>query len=535
MIKIVIRIRGKSLDLSIGEKTDHKSMNNTNLIDVNQMVFSDLYIKENPYLLTSFLDSLIYKKDINHLIFKTNYIAELILPLVVKNNSIEAISLEENEEISFEIYKSIFENKAIKKIDCYSMLPFMIEELIVKEKRGVNTRLDIYVESEFLKTNELNRYSEFYNLKSIIIDKKLDETSIKDLNLFLKINTKLKLINLIYYSKDLIIFLIDLLDKYNKTNIKVRIYHNNQEHILPVVEEITTLKGSILKKNKIDLKILYNKEYKKKYGMKQINLNLFRTILLIVIAICLGSILTFNAKTEMDEKRVVNTTKDILSIKESFTNKKKIGLTKDEEQTSKTVKQVNSVMKAYYTQFDKVFEKLKEINPDTVGWITVNNTFVDYPVVQTSDNKYYLNRDFYGKKNIHGWIYMDYRNNVKNFDDNTILYGHQNKQGLMFDSLEKTIKPSWYNNSENQIMTYTTVDKTYYFQIFSIYVIKETNDYLINNFRSKENQKNFIKMLKDRSVTDFNVKVDEYDKILTLSTCYQGPGKRLVVHGKLLR
>ena len=97
--------------------------------------------------------------------------------------------------------------------------------------------------------------------------------------------------------------------------------------------------------------------------------------------------------------------------------------------------------------------ELANINDETVGWITVNKTKVNYPVVQHTDNNYYLKHDFKKNNNAYGWIFMDYRNNIYNMSDNTILYGHNSvKDAMMFGSLRYTTNESWYKNSENQII-----------------------------------------------------------------------------------
>ena len=79
---------------------------------------------------------------------------------------------------------------------------------------------------------------------------------------------------------------------------------------------------------------------------------------------------------------------------------------------------------SYYTNYEQVFDKLLTINPDTVGWLTVNNTKINYPVVKGKDNDYYLKRDYNQNKNSMGWIYMDYRNSINILSQNTIIYGH---------------------------------------------------------------------------------------------------------------
>ena len=181
-----------------------------------------------------------------------------------------------------------------------------------------------------------------------------------------------------------------------------------------------------------------------------------------------------------------------------------------------------------------LFDDLLNKNSDTVAWLKVNNTDIDFPVVQSNDNEYYLNHNFKKKYNEIGWTFADYRNNFPELDDNTIMYGHTYRNSsLAFSSLKTVLNKSWYNNDENHIIEFTTSKKAMKFKIFSIYTVKNTNDYL--NINMNENDFNkFINKALDRSIKNFNTEVNYGDKILTLSTCYNTSNYRLVVHAKLM-
>ena len=186
-------------------------------------------------------------------------------------------------------------------------------------------------------------------------------------------------------------------------------------------------------------------------------------------------------------------------------------------------------------QYNQLFADLSKVNPDVVGWIKVNNTKIDYPVVQSTDNKYYLKRDFNKKSNSMGWIYMDYRNNIYNLSNNTIIMGHNIKAGLMFGTLRYTTNESWYTNPENQIITFNTKVKNMKWKIFSIYSIPVTNDYLYANFGDLDEFKTFADKLKARSIYDFKVEINKDDHILTLNTCGPTSATRVVVHAVLIK
>lgn len=181
------------------------------------------------------------------------------------------------------------------------------------------------------------------------------------------------------------------------------------------------------------------------------------------------------------------------------------------------------------------FNKLSNINSDTKGWIRYNHNKVNYPVVQTSNNDYYLNHSFEKKKSSLGAIFMDYRN--QEFENqNTVIYGHSTKNQSMFGSLEEMDDNDFFNEEDNNYIELLTTDnRSLKYQIFSYYIIKKEEYYITPSFNSNSEYESFINTIKKRSKKKFDIEVTTNDKILTLSTCY-GTGnttKRRVVHAKL--
>ena len=180
------------------------------------------------------------------------------------------------------------------------------------------------------------------------------------------------------------------------------------------------------------------------------------------------------------------------------------------------------------------FTNLLNINSDTKGWIQVNGTNINYPFVQSTDNEYYLKRDFNKKSNSAGWVYMDYRNDINNLDRNTILYAHGRLNGTMFGSLKNIFDSDWFDDVNNHVIKLSTLTENTLWQVFSVYHIPTTSDYLQTEFSSDTEFLEFVNMLKDRSQYVFNVEFSETDKILTLSTCYNDE-ERVVLHAKLIK
>lgn len=181
---------------------------------------------------------------------------------------------------------------------------------------------------------------------------------------------------------------------------------------------------------------------------------------------------------------------------------------------------------------DVDINKLKTFNLDTIGFIKVMGTNINYPFVQSTDNDYYLNRSYDKTYNNAGWIFLDYRNNEFN-DKNTIIYGHGRINGTMFGSLKDTLKSSWQNNKDNYIIKISTEKENSIWQIFSVYKIATTSDYLQTSFSDNEFE-SFINLIKGRSSYNFETNVTNEDKVLTLSTCYNDNDK-MVVHAKLIK
>lgn len=180
------------------------------------------------------------------------------------------------------------------------------------------------------------------------------------------------------------------------------------------------------------------------------------------------------------------------------------------------------------------FGDLKNQNSDTVGWIKVNGTNINYPFVQTSDNTFYLNHSFNKKYNNSGWVFLDYRNNIKELDKNTIIYAHGRVNGTMFGSLKNILSSGWLNDTNNYVVKLSTETENTLWQVFSIYHIPTTNDYIQVKFINDDKFLEFANMLKNRSQYNFNADLVKEDKILTLSTCYND-NEKVVLHAKLIK
>ena len=175
------------------------------------------------------------------------------------------------------------------------------------------------------------------------------------------------------------------------------------------------------------------------------------------------------------------------------------------------------------------FEELKQKNSDTVAWLKVENTNIEFPIVQANNNSYYLTHNFDKKYNVAGWIFADYKNKLDGTDRNIVVYGHNMRNNSMFGSLKDVITEEWYNNEENKYITFVTENEYQRYQVFSVYQIKTEDYYIQTEFKSNEFTE-FIDTITKRSKKDFGINVSKEDTILTLSTCANNNKYRVVLH-----
>ena len=181
------------------------------------------------------------------------------------------------------------------------------------------------------------------------------------------------------------------------------------------------------------------------------------------------------------------------------------------------------------------FDKLLSINPDTVGFIKIDNTNISYPIVDSNDNIFYLNHSFDKKYNQAGSIFLDYRNDLDKLSKNNIIYGHGRLDNTMFGSLKDILTEEWLENKDNYYIKVTTPSHKMIFKIFSAYTILKESYYIKTYFSNTKYFKEFLETIMKRSVYNFGTDVNTTDKILTLSTCKDNFGMRIVVHAKLLK
>lgn len=183
---------------------------------------------------------------------------------------------------------------------------------------------------------------------------------------------------------------------------------------------------------------------------------------------------------------------------------------------------------------DVDFGELKKKNPDTVSWISLSGTNINYPVVQSTDNDFYLHHTFDRSYNQAGWVFADYRNAIDGTDKNMIFYAHGRIDGTMFGTLRNALSNGWLSNTSNFTVRTANEHESSLWQAFSVYHIPTTSDYIRTDFAGDEDFEQFANTLMKRSAYNFHTTVSGSDHILTLSTCYSET-ERVVLHAKLIK
>lgn len=182
------------------------------------------------------------------------------------------------------------------------------------------------------------------------------------------------------------------------------------------------------------------------------------------------------------------------------------------------------------------FVDLQEVNENIVGWVSIDGTKLNNPILQAEDNEFYLDRNFKDNSSRAGSVFMDYRNDMTASNRNTILYGHAMKNGTMFGDLKKYADQDFAN--EHASIYFDSLYEGYDVEIFAAYETTIDFYYIETDFETDEAFNEYIAEVKERSSISMPVDVQPDDQILTLSTCdnlVTSKDRRYVVQGKLVK
>ena len=171
----------------------------------------------------------------------------------------------------------------------------------------------------------------------------------------------------------------------------------------------------------------------------------------------------------------------------------------------------------------RIEDDIVQENDETIGWIIVENTNINYPIVQSKDNSFYLNHDYYKNENDAGWIFMDSNNKLD--DQNLVIYGHHRRDGIMFGDVDKLMKKNYYEDNKGEILLIIG-DQNIYYKIFAVYKAKVEENYYKNNF---DDFPHTLGEFQKKSKIKFDENLEGVSQIITLSTCHSNNKDRLVI------
>ena len=176
-------------------------------------------------------------------------------------------------------------------------------------------------------------------------------------------------------------------------------------------------------------------------------------------------------------------------------------------------------------------DQLQATNPEVIGWLWIPETEVNYPVLRGEDNQRYLTRNYRMEYDVGGSIFMDFRNGADFLDDNTILYGHNMKNGAMFGGLKQYGDPGY--REENPYVYLFTKDGARKYEIFAAYKTESTSQSYTREF--SEDAGDFLAYIASSARGNLTKLPDQESRILTLSTCTSvRKTERFVIHGALV-
>ena len=178
------------------------------------------------------------------------------------------------------------------------------------------------------------------------------------------------------------------------------------------------------------------------------------------------------------------------------------------------------------------FDKLTKKYPDVVGWIYCEDTIIHYPVVQTTDNDYYLHKDLDGNYLRSGTIFVDYRNKAVGEDQNYVIYGHDMRNDSMFGTLDNYKEQSYYD--AHPVLYYLTPDGNYRIDLYAGAVVDE-GDMMYQINPGEKAMEQYLQKLYKKSTFRSSVTIKPEDRIVALSTCtYEFSSARYILVGKLV-
>lgn len=262
------------------------------------------------------------------------------------------------------------------------------------------------------------------------------------------------------------------------------------------------------------------------------NLKIYVALPIILVVICIVLILCFSNFSDESEAGASDTTTKETVIDSKEMTELTVTLPNFTQVTTVTEPAIITEQKQGYYGSDR-----PTWGKNVVGELYIPGTYVNDLVAHCDNNTYYIDYNVNDELDNSGALFLDYRNDVNEFDRNNVIYGHNMKNGTRFGTLTRLLSEDYYTLNGNTIY-YNTIDYDTKFKIFSVYEIDlVTFNYIQTGFDSDDDFSTFLQYIEIfnqiNAVSSECFNVTPESKILTLSTCTQGGTHRLVVHAYL--
>ena len=468
-MNISIRVENNMLIFDYAEDIEILNINNTNIIDVDSLSFSMEYIRNNPVLIKHFLSILILKYQVEDVLFKVNDLAKEFIPLI-DDLKVREVTLLENKAINYDIYKLLSETENISIINVYLMQPYMFDALTNRFNKLVRTKVVLELESFLAKDNKFLSYSDIYYKKNLYIKHLFKRQDYVDLDDFLNVNRHLENVYIYKFDLDMLNELVHLIKKYNKRNINI-IFSYNKNYELKRINNFKEQNKALYMNRDIHIDYQYNISSPKDYYKRNYVKNIVQISMLLAISLLLLLVLIYVAKNALDKKKTLDTLNSLDTIKDNYL-------------------------------------ALKDINKDYIGWLNVNNTSLNAPVLKYR-NGYYNERNFYKTKNFNGWI-----TSMSMGGDELITVS---LDSVLASGLKDTLNKDWYTLNNNHVITYKK-ELTETYEIVSLY---ESNSLAFKRSDILQN-----------SIYNFKTNFNEKDNLLTIRAC---SNKCIFIHSRRVK
>ena len=287
-------------------------------------------------------------------------------------------------------------------------------------------------------------------------------------------------------------------------------------------------------------------EEKTKAKRKGIHVVIYLLLSVLIVLSIMYIINFFSLKQEAKEQsKLLNATDiyimgDAKEVAENSLESEKENVELESEKKGETITTENTEEQNVVTERTLQVKQLQEQNADIVGWLEIENTNINYPVLQGTDNSYYMTHNYKKENSRNGSIFLDANYNWNIASNNLLIYGHNLGNGMMFQELLKYEKESFYR--EHPVIRFTTAEEDAEYEIISVFKSRvyhksEKNVfryYFFLNSESEEEYNQFVKNAKNASIYPIDETASYGDQLITLSTCsyYVEDGRFAVVGRK---